>query len=121
MKNFSIGKELVQILNDNSVLGVKNKIFPLVAVANTTFPFAVYRRISYTPESTKDRTNEEVYIEINVASEKYKEGQDIANSIADILQHKENEIIDDIILNNVSETFIEDTFVQTLQFKITLK
>lgn len=120
MKNFSVGKELVEILNNNNVLGIKGKIFPLVAVANTTFPFCVYRRIGYTPQSNKDRTDEEVSIEMNVATETYKEGQNIANSIADILIHQQTDLIDEITLTNVSETFIEDTFIQNLQFKITL-
>lgn len=121
MKNFSIGKELVEILNTNDVYKVKDKIFPLVAVANTTFPFVVYRRIGYTPQSNKDYTNEQVSIEMNVASETYKEGQDIANSIADILTVQETDIIDEINLSNVSETYLEDTFIQNLQFTITLK
>lgn len=121
MKNFSVGKELVEILNSSNVIGVSNKIFPLVAVANTTFPFCVYRRIGYTPQNNKDYKGEQVSIEMNVASETYKEGQTIANSIADILTNKETDLIDEITLTNASETFIEDTFVQNLQFNITLK
>lgn len=95
MKSFSIGKELVSILNDNNVMGVYKKIFPMVATAGTTFPFAVYRRTGYTPASNKDYTSEQVYIEFNVASEKYQEGLDIANNIADILlANKETEVIE---------------------------
>lgn len=119
MKNFKIGSELVKILEKAEIL--KNKFFPLVAVPNTTFPFAVYRRIGYTPLSNKDFEDEQVQIEINIAAETYKEGQTIANSISDIFMNTETDIIDEIKLTNVSETFIEDTFIQNLQFNITLK
>jgi len=120
MKNFKIGKEINRLLKNN-VLGIGDKVFPLVANPNTNFPFLVYRRIGYTPMSNKDYFGETVTIEINVASEKYEESVDIANNVADILQGKETEIIEDIRLINVSEIYLQDTFIQNLQFSIVLK
>lgn len=121
MKNFRIGKEINRLLTESNVLGVSDKIFPLVANPNTTFPFLVYRRIGYQPRSNKDYLGEMISIEINIASEKYEESVDIANSVADILQGKETDLIEDIQLTNVSEMYLQDTFIQNLQFIIELK
>jgi len=120
MKNFKIGKEINRLLKNN-VLALGEKIFPLVANPNTTFPFLVYRRVSYNPQSNKDYTGEIIIIEMNIATESYQEGVDIANQVADILQGKKTDIIERIELINVYEMFLQDTFIQNLQFKIELK
>jgi hypothetical protein len=121
MKNFEIGKEINRLLKEGNVLAVSNKIFPLIANANTTFPFLVYRRIGYQPRNNKDYVGEIITLEMNIASETYQEGVDIANNVADILQGKETEIIQDIQLTNVSEIYLQDTFLQNLQLQIELK
>lgn len=121
MKNFQIGKEINRILAQSNVPMVEGKVFPLVATPKTTFPFVVYRRISYQPRSTKDYLGERVGIEINVAAEKYEEGVTIANAIADALQGRETPLIERIDMTNASEIFLQDTFVQSMQFQITLK
>ena len=121
MKNFKIGKEINRLLTESNVLGLGDKIFPLVANPNTTFPFLVYRRIGYQPRNNKDYVGEIVTMEMNVASESYNESVDIANSVADILQGKETQLIEDIQLINVSEMYLQDTFIQNLQFRIELK
>lgn len=123
MKNFKVGKELVNILQGSSAVVDKlgNKIFPLVAVANTTFPFMVYRRTSYTPENNKDYEGEKVGIEMVIVAQKYEEGVDIADKVATALNHARTNIIDDIILTNISENFVEDTFTQQVNIEITLK
>lgn len=120
MKNFKIGKEINRLLKEGNVLGVSEKIFPLVANPNTTFPFLVYRRIGYQPASTKDGWGEIVVMEINIATEKYQEGVDIADSVASILQGKQTEIIEHIQLTNVSEMYLENTYIQNLQMRIEL-
>lgn len=120
MKNFKIGKEINKLLKNN-VLGLGDKVFPLVANPNTKFPFLVYRRIGYQPRSNKDYVGEIITIEINIATETYQEGVDIANSVADILQGKKTDIIETIQLVNVYEMYLQDTFIQNLQFRIELK
>lgn len=121
MKNFSIGKEINRILKEGNVLKVGEKIFPLVSNANTTFPFLVYRRVGYQPRSNKDYKGEMVTMELIIVTDKYEESVDIANSVADILQDKSTNLIEDIQLINVSEVFLQDSYIQTLQFQIELK
>lgn len=121
MKNFSVGKEINRLLNESNVLGISGKIFPLVANPNTTFPFMVYRRIGYQPASNKDYIGEIVTMELNIASEGYQEGVDIADSVATILQGAETEIIEKIELANVTEMYLQNTYIQNLQIRILFK
>jgi len=121
MKNFKIGKEINRILSGNVLGGVGNKVYPLVATnAGVTFPFIVYRRIGYKPQSNKDYTGEIVTIEINVASESYESAVTIADSVADILNNAKTSLIEKCKLTNVSEMYLSNTFIQNLVFEIEL-
>ena len=123
MKNFEVGKDIKTLLSlspeVSSALG--NKIFPLIAAAKTTFPFLVYRRSYYNPMSNKDYEGERVGIEIVIASTQYEEGVKIADAVADALLHKQTQTIDDIEAINMSEDFVEDTYLQRITMEITLK
>lgn len=123
MKNFKVGKEVISILtNDTNVTKlIGNKVFPIVANEGTTFPFAVYRRTSYRPENTKDGTGEIVSIEINLLSQKYEEAVNLADVVATALDRKETDLIEDIQITNISEDYIEDTFVERIYIDIYIK
>lgn len=123
MKNFKVGKELITILSGSSAVtdAVGNKIFPLVAVANTTFPFIVYRRSYYTPANNKDYEGEKVGVEIVVCSPKYDEGVDIADKVATAVNHARTNMVEDITINNISENFIDDVFTQQINIEVSLK
>lgn len=120
MKNFEIGKELVNLLlNESDVTKyVNDKIFPLVANVGTTFPFIVYRRTSYQPNSNKDFEDEIVSVEITILSENYAESVDIANNVAQALLHKKTEIIDDIKITNIYEDYADNTYIQKININI---
>ena len=60
-------------------------------------------------------------MEMNIASETYAEGVDIANKVADTLIGKETDLIQDINLTNVSELYLQDTFIQNIQFEVEIK
>lgn len=123
MKNFKVGKELVNILQGSSAVtkALGNKIFPLVAVPNTTFPFMVYRRSYYTPENNKDYEGEKVGVEMVICATRYEDGVDIADKVATAVNHARTNMIDDINITNISENYVEDTFTQTVNIEITLK
>lgn len=98
--------------------------YPLVAEKDTLFPFAVYRRTSFTGRDTKDRFNfeESVTIELTIASEKYKESIKLASQIKETLEYLQgiwrNTYISNINLINASENFINESYIQTLLFEI---
>ena len=123
MKNFKVGKELVNILNGSSAVktALGNKIFPLIAVPNTTFPFMVYRRSYYTPENNKDYEGEKVGVEMVICATRYEDGVDIADKVATAVNHARTNMIDDIEITNISENYVEDTFTQQVNIEITLK
>lgn len=123
MKNFKVGKELVNILSGSSAVtqALGNKIFPLVAVPNTTFPFLVYRRSYYTPENNKDYEGEKVGVEMVICATRYEDGVDIADKVATAVNHARTNMIDDINIKNISENYVEDTFTQQVNIEITLK
>ena len=123
MKNFKIGLEIRNaILSSTAVKNaVGTKVFPLIANAGTTFPFVVYRRSSYSPQSDKDVLSESVYMEIAIICNNYEQSVTIANDVADALIQYESDTIEEIKVTNISEEFISDSFVQKVNLQIDLK
>lgn len=123
MDSLNIGKAIYTILQTS--IDIDKKIYPLIADEGTTFPFIIYKRTGLTPESTKDNTNENVSVEINIASSNYSESIDLAIKVRKVLEHKKGTYsdiaIEDIVIDDATEDYIEDTFIQTLTFKIELQ
>lgn len=125
--SLQIGKAIYDILHSNTdmVAKLQDKVFPLIADNNTTFPFIVYKRTGIIPAYTKDRfsANDSVTVEIIVASDKYNETVEIADLVRLALEGKKgtysNIWIEDIRMVSADEDFIEDTFIQTITFNIT--
>lgn len=120
MKNFEVGKKLKSVLESDSTVAkyLSNKIFPLVANEGTTFPFLVYKRISYTPYSTKDYTSESVGMEVTILSPSYDEGNKVADAVASRLDRFKDDYFESIEVTNISEEFSEDTFIFRLYLDI---
>ena len=123
MKNFKIGSEIRNVILSSSAVknAVDTKVFPLIANAGTTFPFIVYRRSSYSPQSDKDVLSESVYMEIAIICNNYEQSVSIANDVADVLLAYESDTIEEIKVTNISEEFISDSFVQKVNLQIDLK
>lgn len=123
MKNFKIGSEIRNVILSSSAVknAVDTKVFPLIAAAGTTFPFVVYRRSSYSPQSDKDALSESVYMEIAIICTNYEQSVSIANDVADVLIQYESDTIEEIKVTNISEEFISDSFVQKVNLQIDLK
>lgn len=123
MDSLNIGKAIYTILQTS--IDIDKKIYPLIADEGTTYPFIIYKRTGLTPESTKDNTNENVSVEINIASSNYSESIDLAIKVRKALEHKKGTYsdiaIEDIVIDDATEDYIEDTFIQTLTFKIELQ
>ena len=120
--NLQVGKAIFSILSNDADLveKVENKIYPLIADVNTTFPFIVYRRNGIEPLNSKDRftINSTTYISIVVASDKYDESIEIAERIIKALSKGTYQGIMDISLVDADEDYIDDTFIQTLTYNI---
>ena len=113
--SLQVGKAIYHILsNDVDVVDrVQNKIYPLVADVDTTFPFIIYKRTGIIPADSKDRFiySEDVYVDVVIASDKYNESIEIADSVRTALLEGTYEGIKDISLTDADEDYIEDTFI----------
>lgn len=100
---------------------LSNKIFPIVANNGTDLPFLIYRRYSYTPQSDKDYTNERAEIEVRIVANKYEDSVNIADAVGDALNNYKDNEVEQIRLITSDEDFLDEAFVQTLNFQIELK
>lgn len=120
MKNFQIGKDLKTLLMADSavVTAIGNKFFPLVANEGTTYPFVVYRRNGYRPYNNKDYSDEVAFVELTILSDKYSESVDVADKVANALEHKTTSNINDITISNSTEEFQSDIYIQKVTIEI---
>ena len=121
-----IGKYIRQFLVEderyNKIVG-QSKTFPLIANAETSFPFVVYQRTSAKVNYTKDGRYQNILaVEITIICDNYPESIDLLCLVRNILEgkrYKDEEIwIRDIKVDEVSEDFNEDTFIQRISFDI---
>lgn len=126
ISSLQIGKVIYTLLDVDFIHKVVgNKIYPLIADATTTYPFIMYRRTRLIPENNKDYTNESVLCEVFVIADNYKESVELAELVRKALEHKSGLIsgidVEDIILEDCSEEYIDNSFLQSMNFKIELK
>jgi hypothetical protein len=122
------GKYLRKILIENEELMElisANKIFPLLANADTTFPFIVYSRNNITPVYTKDiLTDNNAVFTVIIVSDKYTESLDIANAVRHSLEgyrYKDETInIYPIKLDSISEETMDDAYIQRMMFSFSV-
>jgi hypothetical protein len=117
----SILKSIHTLLSNSSELTaiVDNKMFPLIANSDTTFPFVVYRKSSNNIEYCKDgNVSDNFSIEILIVSKTYNESVEIAEVVRQVLELKKIDNITSIRLTSVSEDYIEDSYIQNLNFDI---
>lgn len=123
MKSLEVGKEIYSLLNGDSRLTtlVGNKIYPIIVEKETNYPFIVYKRSNIIPDYTKDfHLKDNVIIDIICVSNDYANGIEIAEIVRDILEDKRTNDIQSIKLESADEDYIDDAFVQTLSFNLTI-
>ena len=126
MNSIEIGKHIVSILQDNQELTqmVQNKIFPLIAENETTFPFIIYKRSNIQPNYTKDlHSGDTVMVDITCFAIDYFQSLKIAQKVRDSfeLQHKKIEGVRTIHLLSASEDYAENAYSQNLSFNFQIK
>ena len=119
------GKVIYKLLDTNELNAkLENKKYPLIADTTTTFPFLIYRRSNVFSSKNKDYSNESVTVEVLIISDKYKEGIEIAELTRSAIEGKNGVIegieIEDIIMEDAYEEYVDDSFIQVLNFRIIL-
>ena len=123
-----IGKYIYKLLSEDeglSGLVTPKKIFPLIANADTTYPFVVYSRTGLSVQYCKDGLVEDtVEMQIIAVSDNYAESLEVANQIRKTLElrrYKDDDIqIRECKLTSVYEEYMEDAFIQRMNFTIKL-
>ena len=118
------GKYIRKILIENEELPAMidtKKIFPLIANADTTFPFIVYSRNNIVPTYTKDYlTDNALTFTIIVVSDEYVQSLELANAVRHSLEgyRYTDEVISiaPIKLQSITEETIEDAYIQRMTF-----
>lgn len=101
----------------------KYAIAPLRASQDTPFPFIVYARTNVFGDTmTKDGVRaDRVSFQIAVASDQYFESVELANQVRELFDgcmFKNNSLtIKRIRMTSITESFIDDTYIQTLDFE----
>ena len=130
MESLELGRVVKSILLQDEELSrqVGSKIYPLVADKGTSFPFIVYRRDGLTPSTNKDKLvyDTQVRMSFIVASSDYRQGLGICSKVIDVLLASQGRTIGeleitDLELQDTSEEFKEDTFLQLLSITVNIK
>lgn len=122
MSTISFAKAINKLLSvDNIKSVVNNKVYPLIASLNTSFPYIVFQRTS-TPFSNKDNVYQDnVNIEIIAVSDNYDKSVELAELIRNELEGKRNITVEEfriasIKLVDTSESYSNDAYLQSLTF-----
>ena len=130
MENLELGRVVKSILLQDEEISrqVGSKVFPLVADKGTSFPFIVYRRDGLTPSTNKDKLvyDTQVRMSFIVASSDYRQGLGICSKVVDVLLASQGKTvggleITDLELQDTSEEYREDTFLQLLSITVNIK
>ena len=117
--SISVNKHLYQLLISDERLKelVGNKIYPLVAEESVTYPFIIFTKENAFANYTKDLlTYDTVNISVAIAAVNYFQTVEIAERVRQILENYRDGYFYNILLDNVTEDFTEDTYIQQLQF-----
>ena len=91
--------------------------YPLVAENTAKFPFIIYRTSATRPIDSKDGIYDWIYtVEIKVVSDKYDVASDLSIEVVDKLLELEDVI--DMEVQDVSEDYIEDAYVRSINIMI---
>ena len=123
INTLNIGKVIYSLLH---TIQVDNKpfdrIYPLIAENGTNFPFIIYSRDNIIPKLSKDGCYEdEVSITVKVVSSTYYGGLDLAQQVREKLTFydlKSNNMIITSELDNATESYEENSYVQNLNFNL---
>ena len=123
MNSLKVGKEIYSHLKENKSLTdiVGNKIYPIIVEKDTNYPFIVYKRSNVIPDYTKDyHFKDDVIVDIICVSNHYVESVEIASLVRESLEDKRIGDINSIRLESADEDFVDDAYIQTLTFNLTI-
>lgn len=119
INSLNIGKVIYDKLHS-----ITNNIYPLVAENGTNYPFIIYTRDTLNSTYCKDGCYEDsVGVSIKIATATYYGGVDIAQQVREKLTfngYKTDGMELYSQLDNASEDYVDNTYLQILNFTITI-
>lgn len=98
---------------------VDTHCYPLIAEQSTEYPFIIYMSSSTAPNASKDGIYEwEHSIEISIVDEEYDTCCNILESVCNRLLAMEGSDVDEVILDSISEDFIENAYVKNVNCRL---
>ena len=120
----SVNKHIYSLLKEDESLKklVGEKIYPIVAEETVTYPFVIFTKESVNGNYTKDLLLfDTATISVAIAANNYFETVKIAERVRAILENHIDSYFYNILLDNVTEEYLEDAFVQQLQFSAKIR
>lgn len=117
--SISVIKHIFRILSSDKTLNemVGNKIFPIIAENDITFPFILVTRTSITPITFKTGVAvDKVTFQVVIEDVDYFRTVNIAERVRELLELRHSDYFKRIEFSNCNEDFMNDTYRQTLQF-----
>ena len=117
--SISVIKHIFRILSSDKTLNemVGNKIFPIIAENDITFPFILVTRTSITPITVKTGVAvDKVTFQVVIEDVDYFRTVNIAERVRELLELRHSDYFKRIEFSNCYEDFINDAYKQTLQF-----
>ena len=117
--SISVIKHIFRILSSDKTLNemVGNKIFPIIAENDITFPFILVTRTSITPITFKTGVAvDKVTFQVVIEDVDYFRTVNIAERVRELLELRHSDYFKRIEFSNCNEDFINDAYRQTLQF-----
>lgn len=99
---------------------VDTHCYPLVAEQSTVLPFIIYKSSSTAPNSSKDGIYEwEHNVEISIVDIEYDSCCSILENVVNrLLAMEDTAPIAEVVIDSISEDFIEDAYVKTLNVRL---
>ena len=127
MTTIQIGKVINALLNADRSLSemIGNRVFPIVSKEGTQYPFVVYRRNSVTSTYCKDGlASETASVDIVIASNTYTNSIEVADRVRAAIDKRacvfQDTTVSNIEMTTAEEDFVDDTYIQTLNFNFTI-
>lgn len=122
-QKWRIGNYIRTLLMNSDGLSAKigNQIYPIVAPEGVKGEFVIYNRVSYSKDWSKmGVTKESCTVGLTIVSDSYDCSLELAEMIDNILtgEHLWNDGRIKISLEDSSETYTEQKYIQTLLFRI---
>lgn len=120
----SANKYIYKILTEDETLSglTKGQIYPVVAEENVTYPFVIFTKSDAFANYTKDiLAYDSATIQVAVAAVNYFQTVEIAERVRALLEGRRDSYFANVQFVSVSEDYVEDAYVQTLEFNCQIR